>query len=55
LIQLFRGIFFKALGSVNVNYLKIPKKHRRPHKWPLWATSGLRVWDPCCKVYSPQI
>jgi len=32
LIQLFRGIFFKALGNINVNYLKIPKKYRGPHK-----------------------
>jgi len=24
--------FFKAHGNVNVNYLKIVKKHRGPHK-----------------------
>ena len=33
--------FFKALRNVNVNYLKIPKKHRGPHKRPLRAAC---VW-----------
>jgi len=28
----FVASFFKALGNGNVNYLKIPKKHRGPHK-----------------------
>jgi len=47
LIKLFRGIFFKALGNVNVNYLKIPKRRRGPHKRPSRATCRPRVWDPC--------
>jgi len=38
LVQLFRGIFFKALGNVNVNYLKIPKQRRGPH-----AARGSRI------------
>jgi len=28
----FMASFFKAHGNVNVNYLKIVKKHRGPHK-----------------------
>jgi len=31
LVQLFRGIFFKALGNVMSNYLKLSKKCRGPH------------------------
>jgi len=30
----FAASFFKALGNVNVKYLKIPDKHRGPHKTP---------------------
>ena len=37
LFQLFCGIFFKALSKVNVNYLKILKKHCGPHKRSSWA------------------
>ena len=36
----FAASFFKAFGNVNVNYLKIPKKHRGP-----------RVWDPCSSLW----
>jgi len=31
------------LNNVNVNYLKIPKKHRVPHKTPSWAICCPRV------------
>jgi len=34
LIQLFCSIFFQGIGNINVNYLKIPKKHCRSHKTP---------------------
>jgi len=34
------------LNNVNVNYLKLPKKHRGPQETPSWATCGPRVWDP---------
>jgi len=34
------------LNNVNVNYLKIPKKHCGPQKTPSWTTFGPRVWDP---------
>ena len=33
-----RHLFVKAFDNVNVNYLKIPEKHRGPHKRPLRAT-----------------
>ena len=33
-----RHLFFKALGNVNVNYFKIPKKHHGPHKRSSRAT-----------------
>jgi len=33
------------LNNVSVTYLKIPKKHRGPHKVPSRATCGPRVWD----------
>jgi len=36
---------FKTLDNVNVIYLKIPKKHRWPHKRPSWATYAAR--GPC--------
>ena len=36
----FAASFIKALGNVNVNYLKIPKKHLWPHKTPSGATCG---------------
>jgi len=44
------------LNNLNVNYLKIPKKHRGPHKIPggPWHVAhGLHVWDPalCGKYY----
>jgi len=42
----FAASFFKALGNVNVNHLKIPKKHRGLHKRSSRATCGPRVWDP---------
>jgi len=32
--------FFKALGNVNVKYLKIPEKHRRPHAARVFETPG---------------
>jgi len=32
--------------NVNVNYLKIPTRHRGRHKTPSRATCGTRVWDP---------
>jgi len=45
----FAASFFKALGNVNVNCLKIPKKHRGPHKTPWWAASK----QSCiCMTYS---
>jgi len=31
---------------MNVNYLKIPPKHRGPHIMPSRTTCGPRVWDP---------
>jgi len=34
------------LSDVNVNYLKIPKRHRGPHKTPSRATCVPRVWNP---------
>ena len=43
ILQLFRGVFFKALGNRNVDYLKIPKKHLGPHKTLLRAVC-LRPW-----------
>ena len=39
----FTAPFFKAHDNVNVNYLKIPKKHRGPHKRPSRATCGRRA------------
>ena len=46
----FAASFFMALGNVNVDYLKIPKKHRGPHKTPSRAHAArLRVWGPCYK------
>jgi len=36
----FAASFFMALGNENVSYLKIPKKHRGPHKRPSRATSA---------------
>ena len=39
----FVASFFKALGNVNVNYLKIPEKYRRPHKRPSRATYAPRA------------
>jgi len=39
----FAASFFKALGNVNINFLKIPKKRRRPHKRPSQATCGPRA------------
>ena len=47
----FAASFFKALGNVNVNYLKILRKHRWPHKtrWP--DACGPRVWDPWSEAY----
>ena len=39
----FTACFFKAVGNVNVNYLKLAQQHRRPHKTPLRA-SCLRPW-----------
>jgi len=33
--------------------LKIPKKHRGPHKRSSRATCGPRVWDPWCRTYLP--
>jgi len=50
LVQLCRSIFFKALGNLNVNYLKFPKKHRGPHKRASRARCGPRVWDPWYKT-----
>jgi len=44
--------FFKALGNINVNYLKIPKKHRGPHKRPSRVTCGPRVWDHCSNFWT---
>jgi len=38
------------LINLNVNYLKIPKKHRGPHKLPLRATSG--PWAACLRSCS---
>jgi len=38
----FAASFSKALGNVNVNYLKIPKKHRTSHKTP----SRAACWRP---------
>jgi len=32
--------------DLNMNYFKIPIKHRGPHKIPSRATCGLRVWGP---------
>jgi len=31
------------VNKLNAKYLKIPKKHREPHKTPSWATC-LRAW-----------
>jgi len=42
----FQPSFFKALGNVNVDHLKIPRKHPGPHKTPSRAACGPRVWDP---------
>jgi len=39
----FAASFFMALGNVNVSYLKISKKYRRPHKRPSRATCGPRA------------
>jgi len=39
----FAASFFKALGNVNVNYLKIPKKHHGPHKTPWQAACSPRT------------
>jgi len=44
----FGASFFKALGNVNVNYLKIPKSIAGRTKGPC----GPRVWDPWCKCYA---
>ena len=37
--------FFKALGNVNVHYLKIPKNHHGPHRTPLRATRVAHVFE----------
>ena len=39
----FTASFFKALGNINVNYLKIPKKHCGPHKRALQAKCSPRA------------
>jgi len=47
----FATSFFNALGSVNVNSLKIPKKHRGSHKMPSRATCGQRATCLRPRVY----
>jgi len=54
-LNYFAASFFKALGNVNVNYLKIPEKHRGPHKTPSRASCCPRVWDPCCSCMYDQL
>ena len=40
-INYFAASFFKALGNVNVHYLKIPKTHRWPHAARVFETLDL--------------
>ena len=42
-LKYFAASFFMALDNVNVSYLKLPKKHRGPHKRSWRATCGLRA------------
>jgi len=39
----FVASFFKALGNVNVHYLKFPKKHRGPHADRVFETPALTL------------
>jgi len=39
------------LNNVNINYLKIPKKHRGLHKTPSRVSCGLHVLEPCSREY----
>ena len=50
--QLLRGIFFKALGNVNVNYLKIPKKRCGQHKGPRGSHAASAFQSPCLRALS---
>jgi len=43
----FVASFFKTLGNIDVNYLKIPEKHHGPHVARVFETSDLLFADMC--------
>jgi len=48
LVPLFRGILFQGIWQRNVNYLKIPEKHRGPHAARVFETSALQFTFRFC-------